>query len=229
MGPLEPLLPKDIVLVVEDDLALGAIVVTVLLRLGYPSLLVETVAAATEALAKQRFRLVLLDLGLPNVSGHALLRALERSPGSPPIIVMSGSGALEDVIEVMRRRAVDFLRKPFRPEDLSTAIDRALASRGPGDLPSGDRATNADAPVVPALDADAVLSAQVRARIEKFAQERGLTPREREVLDLVLLGRGHTEIGTALGISARTAKFHLSNVLTKFGADSRADLLRVLL
>jgi DNA-binding CsgD family transcriptional regulator len=56
-----------------------------------------------------------------------------------------------------------------------------------------------------------------------------LTQREREVFDLMLLGRNAREIGTVLGITARTAKFHQSNLLQKLGADGRTDLLRLLM
>jgi DNA-binding CsgD family transcriptional regulator len=55
----------------------------------------------------------------------------------------------------------------------------------------------------------------------------GLTEREREVLELVLLGRSHQDIATALGISERTSKFHHANLLAKLGAESRIDLLRL--
>lgn len=230
MEPSAPPHNEDVVLIVEDDAALGGVVASLLRRLGYEARLVTTVEAAIEELRHGHVLLVLLDLGLPGVCGHALLRALELDTSAPPVIVMSGSGALEDVIEVLRRRAVDFVRKPFRPEDLSASIDRALARRA-SDLGRAAEAAPAPAPEPASRAAapDQALSAQLFARVEQLAGDRGLTTREREVLQLALLGRGHEEVGTALGISARTAKFHLANLLAKLGAESRADLLRVLL
>jgi DNA-binding CsgD family transcriptional regulator len=69
----------------------------------------------------------------------------------------------------------------------------------------------------------------LRARLDELASVSRLTPRERQVLDLLVLGRTSAEIGTALSITARTAKFHQANVLRKIGADSRLDIVRLLL
>ncbi len=73
------------------------------------------------------------------------------------------------------------------------------------------------------------VSAVLRARLAELAHEAGLSRREREVLHLMHLGRSLGEMGVALGISSRTAKFHQANALSKLGADSRHDLLRQLL
>ncbi len=69
----------------------------------------------------------------------------------------------------------------------------------------------------------------VRRRIDELAAEMQLSAREREVLDLLLLGRSTDEIGVALQITARTAKFHQANVLQKLGAESRNELMRIFL
>jgi DNA-binding CsgD family transcriptional regulator/PAS domain-containing protein len=69
----------------------------------------------------------------------------------------------------------------------------------------------------------------IKARIERLSREANLSAREREVLTLVLLGRSVAEIASALSISTRTAKFHQANVLHKLGAESRVDLLRIVL
>ena len=68
-----------------------------------------------------------------------------------------------------------------------------------------------------------------RARIDRKARLAGLSGRELSVLDLLLLGRSSDEIARALGITERTARFHVSNILAKLEADSRADLLRLFL
>jgi DNA-binding CsgD family transcriptional regulator len=73
------------------------------------------------------------------------------------------------------------------------------------------------------------LPEMLEAKIARVGEKRGLSDREREVLQLLLRGRGVEDIGTLLGIAPRTVKFHQANVLQKLGADSRADLLRVLL
>lgn len=73
-----------------------------------------------------------------------------------------------------------------------------------------------------------LLGQLLESRLEVAASVASLSPREREVLRLLMLGRSLKEIGTALEISPRTAKYHQANVLTKLGADSRLDILRLL-
>jgi DNA-binding CsgD family transcriptional regulator len=76
---------------------------------------------------------------------------------------------------------------------------------------------------------DATVSTLQRARVDRKARQAGLSRRELSVLDLMLLGRISAEIARALGITQRTARFHVSNIYAKLEADSRADLLRLLL
>jgi DNA-binding CsgD family transcriptional regulator len=76
---------------------------------------------------------------------------------------------------------------------------------------------------------EATVSSLQRAHIDRKARQAGLSRRELNVLDLLLLGRISAEIARALGITERTARFHVSNILAKLEADSRADLLRLLL
>lgn len=76
---------------------------------------------------------------------------------------------------------------------------------------------------------DPVVSKLQRLRVDRIAAQAGLSRREMAVLELLLLGRSSGVIASALGITERTVRFHISNVLTKLEADSRADLLRLLL
>ena len=75
----------------------------------------------------------------------------------------------------------------------------------------------------------ALLPDMIAAKTARMADTRGLSERERQVLQLLLRGRGVEDIATVLGIAPRTVKFHQANVLQKLGADSRLDLLRVVL
>ena len=77
------------------------------------------------------------------------------------------------------------------------------------------------------LDAE-IIDQIVQARLAEICDKARFTPRQREVLDLMLLGRSVGDIGAALRISKGTAKFHVANVLDKLGAESRVDLLRLL-
>jgi DNA-binding CsgD family transcriptional regulator len=72
-----------------------------------------------------------------------------------------------------------------------------------------------------------VTTGLMRARVQSLAEAGGLSAREREVLNLLLLGRTYREIGHALGIGERTVKYHQGNILEKLGADSRLDLVRL--
>jgi len=93
-------------------------------------------------------------------------------------------------------------------------------------LPAGTRPL----PIAtPAPDEAGELSAALDRRVAQLARSAALSPREQEVLQLLLLGRNYTEIGVALQITPRTARFHQSNVLDKLGAESRHDLVRLLL
>ncbi len=76
---------------------------------------------------------------------------------------------------------------------------------------------------------DGAVSELLEVRLDHLARRAKLTGREREVLSLMLLGRSLAEMGTAVGITARTAKYHQAKVLRKLGADSRFDLLRLLM
>jgi len=202
------------VLVVDDDELLCKAVGVLLARMGYRTFTAGTVEAALPLLRTETLDVMLLDLQLPDRDGLALLRELRQQERPLPVVLMSGRGSMDDVIEGMRGGVVDYLRKPFQPEQLSAALDRAM-----------QRQKELSPPPAP----DAALPATTRARLEELVKQKGLSPRERQVFELVLLGRTAADIGAVLGITARTAKFHVANLLAKLGAESRADLLRVLL
>lgn len=208
MSQLEPK-----VLVVEDDALFRQSVTRLLIDRGYQVDATSDVGAALEVIEQHPPDVVLLDLQLPDRSGHALLRVLQRRSTSPPVVVLSGTGTMEDVIEVLRRDVVDYLVKPVPPDQLCRALDKALT----------EPEAAAEAPE------EGDMNVVISRRIDEKAAESGLTPRERETLDLLMLGRNTREIGLAMGIAARTAKYHQANVLRKLDADSRFDLFRLLL
>jgi DNA-binding NtrC family response regulator len=117
------------VLVVDDNAHFAEGLSRWLELLGYRSLLCGTGEEALVALQIEPIDALLLDLRLPGIQGHTLLRSLWRSKRLLPTVVMSGHGSVSDVITAFRNRAVDFLQKPFRMEELSAALDRALEPR----------------------------------------------------------------------------------------------------
>lgn len=98
-----------------------------------------------------------------------------------------------------------------------------------GDPPPAPAAVEAAAPALASSDEAGELSAALDRRIAQLARSAALSPREQEVLQLLLLGRNCTDIGVALQITPRTARFHQANLLGKLGAESRLDLVRLLL
>lgn len=139
------------VLVVEDDLSFREALRRWLNALGYACVLTESAEQAAQEFPKQPLSAVILDLNLPGRSGHVFLRQLRGIGAVTPVIVISGGAQMEDVILAMRNGAADFLRKPFRIDEIGTALERALRSASSGDSSTGLRIGPmiADAPTRP--------------------------------------------------------------------------------
>ena len=116
----------------------------------------------------------------------------------------------------------------FVPTVVTSFVDGAI-ERSVVAYESRPAQTAEGEPVAQSPAADGELGVLLRGRLTQLAHDAGLTDREKQVLDLVALGRNASEIGKVLGIAPRTAKFHLARLLAKLGADSRVDLLRLLL
>jgi FixJ family two-component response regulator len=191
-----------IVYVLDDDLAVRQALSSVVRSTG---LRVETFASAEEFLGQPRAEApscLVLDVQLPDGSGLDLPSALGKRGDSIPIIFITGHGTIPMSVRAMKAGALEFLTKPFREEDLLSAINDALAR---------DRAAR-------------------RGRAEvSVVQERlaTLTPREREVLDLVVTGRMNKQIAAELGTAEQTIKQHRGRVMRKLGVDSVAELVRL--
>lgn len=151
--------------------------------------------------ADQRGCLV-LDIRMPNMSGLELQEHLMSIHANIPIIFITGHGDIPMAVEAMRRGAVDFIRKPFRDQELLDRINEALAI----DDASQDKIQ------------------QLNAAREKLA---ALTPREKEVFARVAAGQANKVIAIELGISDRTVEIHRSQVMQKTRSRSLADLVRL--
>ncbi len=147
---------------------------------------------------------VLTDVRMPDIDGLALLRRLRDQGSRLPVIVMTGEGDIAIAVQAMKAGAVDFLEKPFDDEALFEAIRRALEQ--------SER-----------LWERAASSADATARLAT------LTPREREVFDLLVSGLPNKAIANTLGASPRTIEVHRARVLEKLKAHSLPDLVRLLL
>jgi FixJ family two-component response regulator len=165
---------------------------------------VETFASAQDFLRKplpERPSCVVLDLRLPGPSGLELQESLLRAGHDLPIIFISGHADVPSSVRAIKAGAVDFLQKPFSDQALLDIIHGALRR---------DREARRDRAEV----------ADIRVRFDM------LTPRERDVLRLVIQGRLNKQIAGDLGISEKTVKFHRGRVMEKTQAGSVAELVR---
>lgn len=183
------------VFVVDDDLsvreALSSLIRSVGLRVEtYPS-----AAAFLEAERPPGVACLILDVRMPGLSGLELQSRMAQSGPAIPIIFITGHGDIPMTVRAIKAGAVEFLPKPFRDQDLLDAIAQSLAQA---------RA---------AQQARAATQA-VRARFET------LTPREREVLALMVQGLRNKQSADRLGISEVTVKVHRHHVMEKMGARS---------
>src|SRR6266498_2754420 len=145
---------------------------------------------------------LVLDVRLPGQSGLDLQRELSAANIHVPIIFITGHGDIPMSVQAMKGGAIEFLTKPFRDQDLLDAIQLGLAR---------DHAWLENAKTI----------AMLRARFET------LTPREREVMALVVTGRLNKQIAGDIGVSEITVKVHRGQVMRKMKASSLPDLARM--
>lgn len=193
---------KPIVHVVDDDDSLRKAVTRLLRAAGYD---VCTYASAGEfALANRDNRrgCVLLDMRMPGPSGLDLQEAIAREDEPLPVIFLTAHGDVPTSVRAMKAGAVDFLTKPIKRDVLLSAVRAALAR---------------DMRVHTSRE-------QLRDLRARFAK---LTPREREVFDLVVEGRLNKQIAAELGMAERTVKAHRGQVMSKMQATSVAELVHL--
>jgi FixJ family two-component response regulator len=188
--------------IVDDDEPLRAALQRQVMAAGYRVLTYASAGEFLLAPPREGAGCLLLDLAMPGPSGLDLQEALGGHGIGLPVIFLTGHGDLTAGVRAMKLGAVDFLTKPIERETLLDAIRRAL---------------EADAARRASRGADA----ELRAR---FAQ---LTPREREVLELVVAGLLNKQIASRLGIGERTVKAQRAQVMAKLGAANAAELGRI--
>ena len=191
------------VFLVDDDPSVRRALARLIKSAGHQ---VQTFASAQEFLGTraggEEAACLVLDVRMPGLTGIELQRELQTLNRNVPIVFMTGHGNIPMSVQAMKAGAVDFLPKPVKDTDLLRAIEQALARA------VRDRAERNE------LE-------DVRERVER------LTPREREVMVLVVRGLLNKQIAFELGTVEKTIKVHRARVMEKMQVDSLADLVRL--
>jgi len=190
------------IFVIDDDPSVRQSLESLIKSVGWR---VRTYGSAQEFLGSGHLEApgcIVLDVRLPGLSGLDLQQALLRAKSHLPVIFITGHGDIPMSVQAMKAGAVEFLPKPFREQDLLDALKLAL---------DRDRTTRQQRAELAAL----------RTRYDS------VTPREQQVMGLLVTGLLNKEIAATLGVSEVTIKVHRSQIMQKMQADSLANLVRM--
>lgn len=200
--PVSPQMGRPLVLVVDDDPSMRAALSALFRSVDLQTEVFGSVAELLDRKPPDVESCLILDVRLPGVSGLDFQTQIARLYREIPIIFVTGHGDIPMTVRAMKAGAVDFLAKPFRDQDILDAVSAALAR---------DRARRTALEEVTGL--------QTRAR--------SLTVREHEIMTLVTGGLMNKQIAAKVGLSEITVKVHRGSVMKKMGAQSLADLVRM--
>lgn len=199
MPKLEPL-----VYIVDDEASIRDSLAMLLRSVGLASQAFADARAFLSAYQPRPEACLVADVRMPGMSGIELLEALRARGARLPIVIITGHGDVAMAVRAMKAGAADFIEKPFHDQTLLDAVHRALARAAD----AGD------------VDATADLDT-LQARLAT------LSPREREVMALVVEGRPNKTVATRLNLSTRTVEVHRAKAMEKMQAESLADLVRM--
>ena len=190
---------RDTVFIVDDDPSVRDALSLLLSLRGHATATFATAEDFLSAVRPDWRGCIVLDIRMPGMSGLDLQRRLNQDGWSLPVIVITAHGDVAAAREAFLGRAVDFIEKPFDATQLLCVIDSALSERRATDTAQEPR--------------------------ERLAAQ--LSPREREVMNLIVKGMHNRRIAEALGISPRTVEVHKARVMEKLGAKNLVELVRL--
>ena len=195
-------LPDFTVFIIDDDQGVLDALSRFLRTAGYETKAYSSPQAFLDEHDPSMPGCVVLDLSMPRVNGLAVQRELVTRGIERPIIFLSGRGTVPASVEAMKAGAVDFLPKPFKGDELLSAIK--------------------------------VAEERDRVRLQRAAERKAasklidkLTPREKEVMELVVQGHLNKNIAALIGTTEKTVKVHRGRVMQKMGVRSVAELVRL--
>jgi FixJ family two-component response regulator len=194
--------PKPFVFVIDDDASIRKSLARLLGATGYQS---ELFQSASDFLARppcSEPSCVIVDVRMPGLNGIDFQEALIQRQREEQLIFVTGHGDVPMCARAMKAGAVDFLPKPFKPDELLRCVERALTRSS---------------------EQRSVATEQNETR----RQLDSLTPREFEVMQLIITGILNKQVGGELGIAEKTVKVHRGRVMQKLGVTSVAELVRL--
>jgi two-component system response regulator FixJ len=191
---------KPVIHVVDDDPAVREGLQALLAVKGHEVAIHDSAEAFLSSLPPDAAGCVLADVRMPGMSGLELQRELKRRNPGLPVIIITGHGDIPMAVAALKAGAVDFLEKPFDSDAILASIDEAMG--------------------------------RVKARRDEGVDEAAarvalLTPRERDVMDLVVAGHPNKIIAHRLNIALRTVEIHRARVMDKTGARNLSELIRM--
>jgi FixJ family two-component response regulator len=193
---------SPVIYVVDDDDGMRRALDTLLSTVGYKT---AVYSRPTEFLAHFKADApgcLVLDIRMPDMSGLEVQQQLNRVGSMMPVIFITGHGDVPMAVQAMKEGAFEFIQKPFRDQDLLDRINHALKQ-------------------------DAENRSTVARRAEVQHRLQTLTPRERQVMDMVVDGAANKVIAIDLNLSERTVEIHRAKVMEKMGARSVAHLVKL--
>lgn len=190
------------VFIVDDDPAVRDALGLLLGVRGYRTAVFASGEAFLDSWRAEWAGCLLIDIRMSGMDGLSLQRRLAELDCLIPVIIITGHGDVSLAREAFKANASDFLEKPFDHDKLMAAIDEAFLR-------------------------EQKTRQHLQQRERSLDLLRVLTPREREVMDLVVIGQHNRDIAPALGISVRTVEVHKARLMSKLGVDNVADLVRI--